>query len=132
MEKTIFEKIIDGELPSTKIYENDAYLAFLDIFPVSIGHILIIPKKRYVWIQDVPDDLLAEMFIGTKRLIHALKDSLGCDYVQVSVVGEQVPHFHIHLIPRYKDDGFKNFPTLKYKDEGEKNIVAEKIKSSLN
>ncbi len=127
---TIFSKIIRGEIPCTKIYEDEESLAFLDINPVTKGHTLLIPKEPYVWMQDVPDELLASLFVKTKKLMTAIKSGLMCDYVQISVVGKDVPHFHIHLIPRYFDDGLPGFPTLSY-EENEINTTAEQIKNTL-
>lgn len=128
---TIFSKIIRGEIPATKVYEDDESLAFLDIAPVSKGHTLLIPKEPYVWMQDVPDELLSSLFVKTKKLMSALKRGLKCDYVQISVVGKDVPHFHIHLIPRFFDDGLPNFPTLSY-DDNEMSEIADQIKKALD
>lgn len=128
---TIFSKIIRGEIPATKVYEDDESLAFLDIAPVSKGHTLLIPKEPYVWMQDVPDELLSSLFVKTKKLMSALKRGLKCDYVQISVVGKDVPHFHIHLIPRFFDDGLPNFPTLSYNDN-EMSEIADQIKKALD
>ncbi|NCS99693.1 HIT family protein [Candidatus Parcubacteria bacterium] len=128
-EKTIFEKIIDGEIPCTKVYEDEKLLAFLDINPVYYGHTLIIPKEKYVWMQDAPDNLISDIFIKTKELMKSIKKGLSCDYVQVSVVGDEVPHFHIHLIPRYH--GRKNTGRINYKSSEQMNEYAEKIKSFL-
>ena len=128
--ETIFSKIIRGEIPCTKIYEDEESIAFLDISPVAKGHTLLIPKEPYVWMQDVPDELLGKMFVKAKKIMLAIKNGLGCDYVQISVVGKDVPHFHIHLIPRYFEDGLPGFPTLKYK-ENEQEIFSEKINSAL-
>ncbi len=127
---TIFSKIIRGEIPATKVYEDEESLAFLDIHPVTKGHTLLIPKEPHVWMQDVPDELLASLFIKTKKLMTAIKSGLECDYVQISVVGKDVPHFHIHLIPRYFDDGLPSFPTLSY-DENEMDAIATQIKKAL-
>ena len=128
---TIFSKIISGEIPATKVYEDDESLAFLDIAPVTKGHTLLIPKEHYVWMQDVPDELLSHLFIKTKKLMIALKKGLECDYVQISVVGKDVPHFHIHLIPRFFDDGLPNFPTLSYGDN-EMSEIATRIQKALD
>lgn len=128
-EKTIFEKIIDGEIPCTKIYEDDKFLAFLDIAPVYHGHTLLIPKKKYVWMQDAPDELIAEIFIKTKELMLAIKKGLGCDYVQIGIVGDEVPHFHIHLIPRYRDRKSEGRTT--YDSPEQMAEFAEKISKEL-
>lgn len=130
MNNCIFCKIIKKEIPSTNIYEDDNFLAFLDIQPVTDGHSLIIPKKHTEWMQDVDDETIAEAFKLTKKLMLATKKGIGCDYVQVSVVGKDVPHFHIHLIPRYFNDGLPQYATKKYKDAEPKEI-AQKITSML-
>jgi histidine triad (HIT) family protein len=132
MEQTtcIFCKISKGEIPSDKIYEDENFLSFLDIKPVSDGHLLIIPKKHAIWMQDVDDKTIAEIFVLTKKLMLVLKTSLSCDYVQVSVVGNEVPHFHIHLIPRYNGDNFRNFPTKEYKNDEAIKLI-EKITQAL-
>ena len=126
----IFCKIAKEEIPCHKIYENRNFLVFLDIKPVSHGHLLIIPKKHIVWMQEADDKTIADIFKLTKKMMLALKKGIKCDYVQVSVVGNEVPHFHIHLIPRYYGDNFRNFPTKEYEDEKEKEII-KKITSTL-
>ena len=127
---TIFGKIIRVEIPATKVYEDEKCLAFMDINPVSKGHILLIPKDHYEWMQDVPNELLAYLFIKTKELMIGMKKGLSCDYIQVSVVGKDVPHFHIHLMPRYLDDKLSGWPTFSY-ETGEMETWAEKIKNNL-
>jgi histidine triad (HIT) family protein len=112
----IFCKIAKGEIPCDKIFENKSFLVFLDIKPVNHGHLLIIPKKHFVWMQDADDKTISDIFKLTKKMMLALKKALKCDYVQESVVGNEVPHFHIHLIPRYSGDNFKNLPTKEYKE----------------
>jgi histidine triad (HIT) family protein len=130
MENCIFCKIVKKEIPASIIYEDQNFLAFLDIQPVSDGHILIVLKKHIVWMQDTDDETIAEIFILAKKLMLAIKKGIKCDYVQVSVVGKDVPHFHIHLIPRYFGDGLPQFPTKKYvKEEAEE--IAKKIISAL-
>jgi histidine triad (HIT) family protein len=130
MSDCIFCKIIKSEIPSNKIYEDDAFFAFLDIEPVSDGHMLIIPKNHVVWMQDAEDETVGEIFKLAKKLMLAVKNGIGCDYVQVSVAGTDVPHFHVHLIPRYLDDKFSKFPTKKYQNE-ESIEVAKKIIGAL-
>lgn len=129
-EKTIFKKIIDEEIPASKVYENESVVAFLDISPVSFGHTLVIPKKEYVWIQDMPDDELATLFIEAKKVLKGIKQALSCDYVQISVVGKDVPHVHVHLIPRYFDDELSGWQTKKYTG-GQMQEYTQKIKSAL-
>ncbi len=128
---TIFTKIINREIPATIVYENDTMLAFLDIAPVVKGHILLIPKTRYTWMQDAPDEVVADLFVQTKKIMKTMIQGLGCDYVQVSVVGEEVPHFHIHLIPRYHNDGLHGWTRLSYENKDDQNDYAQKIISGL-
>jgi histidine triad (HIT) family protein len=131
MNDCIFCKIIAGEIPAAKIYEDEKVLAFLDINPVNKGHTLIIPKKHHEMMTDTPDDLVAYIFTIAKKLMSVIKKAMAADFICVSVVGIDVPHFHVHLVPRYHNDGLSNFwPTKKY-EEGEMEQVAEKIKSSL-
>jgi histidine triad (HIT) family protein len=130
MNNCIFCKIIKGEIPCNKVYEDDKFLVFLDIKPVSDGHLLIIPKEHVIWMQDASDEIISEIFVLTKKMMLALKNGLPCDYVQESVVGNEVPHFHIHLIPRHEGDNFRNFPTGEYKGNKEKEII-EKITREL-
>ena len=130
MQDCIFCKFIRGEIPCDKVYEDENFFVFLDINPVSDGHLLIIPKKHIVWMQEADDELISETFKLVKKFMLILNNALKCDYVQESVVGEAVPHFHIHLIPRYFDYSFPNFPTKKYK-EGETKKIIEKIISFI-
>ncbi|MSU44589.1 HIT domain-containing protein [Candidatus Nomurabacteria bacterium] len=130
MNDCVFCKIIKGELPSSKIYEDADFLSFLTKGPVSDGHLLIVPKKHTVWMQDVDDETISKIFKLTKKLMLAVKKGMGCDYVQVSVVGKDVPHFHIHLIPRYLNNNLPEFPTKEYKD-GERELVVNKITQAL-
>lgn len=123
MNDCIFCKIIKGDIPCNKVYEDEDFLVFLDIKPVSEGHILIIPKKHIVWMQEADDETISNIFKLTKKMMHALKKGIPCDYVQESVVGNEVPHFHIHLIPRHYGDDFKNFPTKEYKKGQEEEFV---------
>ncbi len=126
----IFCKIIKGEIPSTKVYEDESFFSFIDIKPVSPGHLLIIPKTHVVWMQEADDEIIKNMFVLAKKLMLTLKESMGCDFVQMSVVGKEVPHFHVHLIPRYNDDGIPPLASKKY-EEGEMQEIAEKIVKAL-
>lgn len=96
---TIFSKIINGEIPCHKIAETDQYLAFLDIFPLVLGHTLVIPKQEVDYIFDMDDDLLAGLHVFSKKIALAIKKAYPCKKIGVSVVGLEVPHTHIHLIP---------------------------------
>jgi len=131
MENCIFCKIAKGDIPADKIYEDKEFLVFLDIKPVSHGHILIIPKKHIVWMQEASDEIISKIFILTKKIMLAMKNGLPCDYVLESVAGNEVPHFHIHLIPRYLNDGLKEFPRIDYKNSEHQNEIKEKIIRAL-
>jgi len=126
----IFCKIIKGEIPSYKIYEDKNFLVFLDIKPVNPGHLLIIPKKHVVWMQEADDKIIKDIFCLAKKMMLHLKKKLKCDFVSVSVVGNEVPHFHVHLIPRYnKKSKLKEYQTGSYKaGQAEKMVALLKIK----
>jgi histidine triad (HIT) family protein len=130
MDDCIFCKIINKEIPVDKVYEDDNFLAFLDIQPVSSGHMLIIPKKHTIWMQEAEDETIAEIFKLAKKLMLAIKKGLRCDYIQVSVAGTDVPHFHIHLIPRYFNDNLPKFSTLEYSKTEAPDII-KKITAAL-
>lgn len=96
---TIFSKIIAGEIPSYKIAENEKFFAFLDIFPLVEGHVLVVPKIEVDKIFDVPDEYLSEMLVFAKPIAKAIEQSFPCNRCGISVIGLEVPHAHIHLIP---------------------------------
>lgn len=96
---TIFSKIITGEIPCYKIAENDEFLAFLDINPLAIGHTLVIPKLEVDYIFDLEDEFLGRMMSFSKEVARKLKNSIECKRIGVCVIGLEVPHAHIHLIP---------------------------------
>lgn len=96
---TIFSKIIAGEIPSYKIAENEKFFAFLDIFPLREGHVLVVPKKEIDKLFDLPDDYLREMLLFAKPIAHAIEKAFDCNRCGISVIGLEVPHAHIHLIP---------------------------------
>lgn len=96
---SIFTKIIRGEIPSYKIAEDDRFYAFLDINPVAMGHTLVIPKKQIDYIFDLPDDLLGDLLVFAKKVGLAIEKEVECQRIGVTVVGLEVPHAHVHLIP---------------------------------
>jgi histidine triad (HIT) family protein len=96
---TIFSKIIAGEIPSYKIAENDKFFAFLDIFPLRKGHTLVVPKLEVDKFFDIPDGYLAEMLLFAKPIAHAIEQAFDCRRCGLSVVGLEVPHAHLHLVP---------------------------------
>ncbi len=130
-EETIFTKIIKREIPADIVYEDDESIAFLDINPVSKGHLLLITKDPHPWMTDIPDELVGKMFLKAKWMMIKMKEVIGCDYVQLTIVGKDVPHFHIHLMPRYFNDSLPMWTTLKYESDEEKTSYATKIKNAL-
>lgn len=96
---TIFSKIVNGEIPCYKVYEDDEFLAFLDVFPVSKGHVLVIPKKETDYIFDIEDQSYARMWQFAKKISKALRLSVSCERIGISVIGLEVAHAHIHLLP---------------------------------
>ena len=96
---TIFSQIVNGEIPCYKVYEDDEFLAFLDVFPVSKGHVLVIPKKETDYIFDIEDQSYARMWQFAKKISKALKLSVSCERIGISVIGLEVAHAHIHLLP---------------------------------
>jgi histidine triad (HIT) family protein len=99
MQESIFTKIIKGEIPSHKIYEDDATFAFLDIHPVTRGHTLVVPKKQVEFLWDLDDETYQAVMATSKKIALHLRDVLVVPYVGVQVVGVDVPHAHVHLIP---------------------------------
>lgn len=96
---SIFSKIISGEIPSYKIAENEKFFAFLDIFPLVKGHVLVVPKTEVDKIFDLPADYLSEMLVFAQPIAKAIEKSFNCKRCGVSVVGLEVPHAHMHLVP---------------------------------
>lgn len=128
---TIFSRIVAGEIPSYKVAENDKFYAFLDINPLVKGHTLVIPKQEVDYIFDLSDEDLAEMQVFTKKVAAAIKSAFPCLKVGQAVIGLEVPHAHIHLIPIQKESDmlFSN-PKLKLTPEEFKEI-AEKIQAEF-
>lgn len=100
---TIFSRIVAGEIPSHKVAEDDEFFAFLDINPVALGHTLVIPKKEVDYIFDIDDPMLGRMVAFAKRVARAQKTAIECKRVGLAVMGLEVPHAHIHLIPITKE-----------------------------
>lgn len=103
MEETIFTKIIKGEIPAHKIYEDELTIAFLDIHPKLPGHTLVIPKQQVEFVWDLDDELYQALLLNCRKVARHLRSVLGAKYVHMGVVGTDVPHAHIHLIPFNKD-----------------------------
>ena len=119
MGETIFSKIIRREIPATIVYEDDKFLAFLDINPIAPGYTLIIPKDYYRWVWDVPN--IGEYFSVVQKLAHALQKAFGEDMIRCDIYGEEVPHAHVKIWPNISKDGTeKNFTE-----------IGERIKNAL-
>jgi histidine triad (HIT) family protein len=128
---TIFTKIISGEIPSHKIAEDDRFLAFLDINPLVKGHTLVIPKIENDFIFDLDDNTLAGLIIFAKKIAKALDKAIVCKRVGVLVIGTEVRHTHIHLIP-FNDESEMNIKKQKLQLTSEElNEISEKIKKEL-
>lgn len=127
---SIFSKLISGELPSHKVAENDDFLAFLDISPLVAGHTLVIPKKEVDYIFDMDDDHLSRLMIFAKGVAKKIKKVVPCARIGVSVIGLEVPHTHIHLIP-IDSVSDMNFAKAKLNpSKKELTEMAEKIRKS--
>ena len=127
---SLFTRIIKGEIPAHKILENEKYLAFLDIRPVSPGHTLVIPKQEIDYIFDIEDGLLEGLMIFAKKVARAIKSTVPCQKIGVMVAGIEVPHAHIHLIPIHSV-GDLNFARAKAMPQEELATIAEKIRANL-
>jgi len=128
---TIFSKIIAGEIPSYRIAENEKFFAFLDIFPLREGHVLVVPKTEVDKFFDLPDEFLSEMLLFAKPIAKAIERSFNCDRCGIEVVGLEVPHAHMHLIPINSANDL-NFTKDKLKMTPEQmKKVQEKIVSNL-
>jgi len=128
---TLFSKIIAGEIPSYKIAENDRFFAFLDIFPLREGHVLVVPKTETDKFFDLSENYLSEMLVFAQPIAKAIEKSFPCNRCGVSVIGLEVPHAHLHLVPIDSADDL-NFtrPKLKMSSE-ELKSVQEKILAAM-
>jgi histidine triad (HIT) family protein len=129
--ETIFSRIIRGDIPCYKIAENDRYFAFLDINPLKAGHTLVVPKQQTDYIFDLDDDQLKGMIIFSKKVAAAIKSVFPCNRIGVAILGLEVPHAHIHLVPMdsMEDVNFKN-PKLKFTPE-EFKAIAKSISDKI-
>lgn len=128
---SIFTKIINREIPGHIVFEDERFIAFLDITPLVMGHTLVVPKKEIDYIFDLDDDTLGAMNIFAKRVAHAVKKAVPCKRIGVAVIGLEVPHTHIHLIPMNTMNDI-NFTQPKLKPSQEDlALMAKKIKASF-
>ena len=128
---SIFSKIAAGEIPSYKCAENEKFYAFLDINPLAKGHTLVIPRREEDYFFDLTDDELREMIVFAKQVAKAIKEAFPCKKVGMAVLGLEVPHAHIHLVPMVSE-GDMNFANEKLKlSDDEFKEIAEKIRKAL-
>ncbi len=132
MTDCLFCKIVAGEIPAEKVYEDDTVFAFLDIHPVNIGHTLVIPKAHSTNLYDISDNTLAHMMVVLKKLSIAIKEAVGADGINIEmnnepVAGQIIFHTHLHIVPRFQGDGFTHWHGARDYREGEATQVAQKI-----
>lgn len=134
---TIFEKIIAGEIPSNKVYEDDQTFAFLDADPINPGHTLVVPKEPYKDIYEIPKESLCAVMQTVHMLAPIIKESVGADGINIGqnnepAAGQEVFHFHVHIMPRFKGDGHTHWQGTENYHEGEKGSrIAEEITDNL-
>jgi histidine triad (HIT) family protein len=129
---SIFTRIVNGEIPCYKVAENEKFLAFLDVSPLAKGHTLVISKKEMDYIFDIDDALLGELFIFSKKVGLAIEKVIPCKRIGITVIGLEVPHAHVHLIPinNVSDMNFAR-PKLSFKPE-ELKETAEMINKAFS
>ncbi len=135
MENCIFCKIVKGEIPADIVYEDENFLAFLDITPVNPGHALLVPKKHYENLYDLPEKTLERITPLIKKIALAIRQGVGAEGINIIMnnekpAGQLVPHAHFHIIPRFSNDGYLHWKGKPYaEDESQK--VAKKIRTSI-
>lgn len=128
---TIFSRIIAGEIPCYKVAEDDSFFAFLDINPVNWGHTLVVPKKETDYIFDIDDEELAGMSVFAKRVAKAIREAIPCRKVGVAVLGLEVPHAHIHLIPINEEGDMDFHKKISNPDPAKMEEIANSIASNF-
>lgn len=131
----LFCKIVQGKVPSAKVYEDEDVFAFLDINPVNPGHTLVVSKRHFINIFDVPEEELKKLIVVVKKLSRSIKEALGADGINIEMnnekgAGQLINHIHFHIIPRFEGDGLRHWPGKEYQ-EGEKKEIAQKIREKL-
>jgi histidine triad (HIT) family protein len=123
---SIFSKIVQGEIPCYKIAETEHFLAFLDVFPLAYGHTLVIPKQEVDYIFDLSDDGLSALHVFAKKVALAVEKAVPCQRIGMAVIGLEVPHAHIHLVPlqTVSDINFER-PKLRFSDQEMKEVQAK-------
>ncbi len=128
---SLFSRIVSGEIPCHLIYEDEHYLAFLDVFPLVEGHCLVIPKMEVDYIFDLDDDVLAGLFLVSKKVAKAIGKAIPCKKVGISVIGLEVPHTHVHLIPMNKVADMNFTSEKKSFSKEEMEMTAMKIRQCM-
>jgi histidine triad (HIT) family protein len=128
---SIFSRIVAGQIPAHKLREDDRFLAFLDVRPIRPGHTLVIPKEEIDELFDLPDDLLGDLFVFAKPVAAAIKAESGAARVGVAVVGVEVPHAHVHLVP-LDDVNDIDFRRAKPADQDELAALAERLRARID
>lgn len=100
-----FCRIVEGDLPAYTVYEDDEFQAFLDVNPFTRGHVLVIPKDHHRWVWDMDADETADYWQTVREIANAQRSAFGTEWIISEVIGDEVPHAHVHLVPRYDDDG---------------------------
>lgn len=131
----LFCRIIAGDVPALRVYEDDQVIAFLDIFPVQPGHTLVVPKAHHKTCMEMPDALMGDWMRAVKRVAQGLEESLSCDGINLlqnnhAAAGQVIPHVHMHVIPRWKGDGFTHWPS-KELPRGELEAVADRVRLAI-
>ncbi len=129
---SIFTKIVNGEIPAYKVAEDENYFAFLDIFPVAKGHTLVIPKKEVDYLFDLDDETYAGLQLFAKKVAKGLKKAIPCEKVGVLVLGLEVPHAHIHLVPMQNENDLLNFCEKKKFTPEEFQEVTKRIAENID
>ena len=134
MENCIFCKIVKGEIPSYKVYEDKEFLAFLSIYPITDGHVLVIPKKHYKWVWDVSN--IGEYYEACQKIAQAIRKAFNTEKVLSYVLGDEVPHAHVWLLPRKEGDTIQRLMDISKTIEKEYSVekfkkIAEMIKKEL-
>lgn len=137
MSSCLFCRIVAKEIPATVVYEDDDVLVFMDIGPIIRGHALVIPKKHYDPVTATPDEVLAKLHVTAKQIASAQMNAFGADGVNImqnngKAAGQEVEHIHVHVIPRFENDGHHwNWAAKKYNDVDEMNELAAKLQQQL-
>jgi histidine triad (HIT) family protein len=133
----LFCKIILGEIPAHRVYEDSATYAFLDIHPLFPGHVLLAPRRHFATLPDVPPEFIGPLFESARRLAKAVESAVEAEGTFVAInnrVGQTVPHLHIHIVPRRRGDGLKGFfwPHHDYRDDQSREVIRAAIEREAN